>query len=397
MNATDSFPSTIAEVLTALGLSAGAAVALGLSRFCYALLLPAMRQEFDWSFAVAGALNTANGCGYIIGAVGAAWVSRRFGASRTFFCGVAISSLVLSLMAVTSSYPALFILRLIGGVSTAFTFIIGAGLAAMVCPTGSPVRRGVMIGIYVSGVGTGMVLAGFLFEALLDGGPQQWRLGWVVLGAMALLSAPVAHFAARRVKDAGPGAGSALKVQHVRQLMPTIVAYFFFGAGYAGYMTFVIALLQTPQGSSHQMIWFWSLIGLVAALSTLLWGRLLGSLPTRFGPTTVYATVAIGALLILLGSSTPWLISSALTFGGSFLAGPTAVAILVQRQLPQLTWTPALGMLTVSFASGQAIGPTVSGMVSDASHSLSTGLWLSPILLGAAAAINLLQAPPLQE
>ena len=55
------------EVLIALGLSAGAAVALGFSRFAYGLLLPPMRADLGWSYAEAGALNTANGAGYIVG------------------------------------------------------------------------------------------------------------------------------------------------------------------------------------------------------------------------------------------------------------------------------------------------------------------------------------------
>jgi len=53
-----------------LGLAMGPAVALGLGRFAYALLLPAMRADLGWSYAVAGAMNTANAIGYLIGALG---------------------------------------------------------------------------------------------------------------------------------------------------------------------------------------------------------------------------------------------------------------------------------------------------------------------------------------
>jgi len=43
---------------TALGLALGPAVAL--ARFAYGLLLPSMRSDLSWSFAQAGAMNTAN-------------------------------------------------------------------------------------------------------------------------------------------------------------------------------------------------------------------------------------------------------------------------------------------------------------------------------------------------
>ena len=79
------------EVFTALGLSTGAAVALGFSRFAYALLLPPMRADLGWTYVEAGALNTANGAGYIVGALVAAWAARRWGTARAFLAGFWVS------------------------------------------------------------------------------------------------------------------------------------------------------------------------------------------------------------------------------------------------------------------------------------------------------------------
>ena len=70
------------EVIVALGLATGPAVALGFSRFAYALLLPPMRDALGWSYVQAGAINTANGAGYVVGAAIAAAVARRAGAGR---------------------------------------------------------------------------------------------------------------------------------------------------------------------------------------------------------------------------------------------------------------------------------------------------------------------------
>jgi len=66
--------------LTALALSLGAAVSLGLTRFSYALLLPPMRADLAWSYFLSGAMNTGNALGYFIGALatpGPALVSER--------------------------------------------------------------------------------------------------------------------------------------------------------------------------------------------------------------------------------------------------------------------------------------------------------------------------------
>ena len=49
----------------ALALSLGAAVSLGITRFAYGLLLPAMRADLGWSYTLAGAMNTVNALGYL--------------------------------------------------------------------------------------------------------------------------------------------------------------------------------------------------------------------------------------------------------------------------------------------------------------------------------------------
>ena len=65
-----------------MGLAMGPAVGLGLGRFAYALLLPAMRLDLGWNYAQAGAINTANAAGYLIGALIAAPLAARFGDKR---------------------------------------------------------------------------------------------------------------------------------------------------------------------------------------------------------------------------------------------------------------------------------------------------------------------------
>jgi Uncharacterised MFS-type transporter YbfB len=61
------------------GLALGPAVALGLARFAYGLLLPAMRSDLDWSYGLAGTMTTANALGYLLGALVAAPLSAHLG------------------------------------------------------------------------------------------------------------------------------------------------------------------------------------------------------------------------------------------------------------------------------------------------------------------------------
>jgi predicted MFS family arabinose efflux permease len=380
------------EIVTALGLSIGAAVALGFSRFAYGLLLPPMRADLGWTYVEAGAMNTANGAGYIVGALVAAWTARRWGTVRGFLAGFSASVLVLLLTAASSSFPVLFALRTVGGISTAITFILGAGLAAAICPTKDPRRRGALVVLYVGGVSIGLVLSGVAIPIILQSG--RWPEGWVVLGLISAAGLPLAWRAARNVPEPVGRSTAVLNVDQLRQLAPTFVGYGLFGAGYVGYMTFIMALLQKQGGSSEQMIWFWLVLGLVSGLSTLLWGRVLGAFHGGRGPALVFATATLGALPVLVTPGPAAMFVSAIVFGGSFLAGPAAVTIVAQRQLPASSWTAAISLLTVGFAFGQTVSPILAGAISDATGSIAAGFWVSPVLLGLAACANLLQRPP---
>ena len=80
----------------ALALSMGAAVSLGVTRFAYGLLLPVMRDDLHWSYTLAGAMNTANAAGYLLGALGTPWLMRRFGAARVLLGGALLASLFMA-------------------------------------------------------------------------------------------------------------------------------------------------------------------------------------------------------------------------------------------------------------------------------------------------------------
>lgn len=151
----------------ALGLALGPAVALGLARFAYALLLPAMRTDLGWSFATAGAMNTANALGYLAGALVAAPLARRLGAPRLFVAGMAVTAVALAATAGTGNLTLLILLRLVAGISGAAVFIAGAALAARLGSGARPGQAALLLGIYFAGGGFGIVVSGLAIPPLL--------------------------------------------------------------------------------------------------------------------------------------------------------------------------------------------------------------------------------------
>ncbi|MEU4096583.1 YbfB/YjiJ family MFS transporter [Streptomyces sp. NPDC026673] len=382
----------VPEPLIALGLAAGPVVALGFTRFAYALLLPAMRETLGWSYAAAGAMNTANALGYILGAGTAAWWSRRFGARRSFVWGMVLSAVALLASATTGGFVALSLFRFVGGLATAVTFVIGSALASRVHTGGRQARSAVMVGTYMAGVGIGVVLSGIVVpSALTAWGASGWQGGWLLMGLLALLAAGPAAWASRRVPPA-PAATAGKERASLRFLTPTFAWYVLFGAGYVSYMTFVIALLHSQGQGTWSTAAFFIVLGAASALATLLvWGRVIGRLRGGLAPAAVSVVVLVGVLPVLLWQGQVAAIVSAVIFGGSFMAGPTAVTVIARRMLPAHAWTSGIALLTVAFSVGQAVGPLISGLMSDSSGGIAKGLWLSVILLAVSAAVALAQ------
>ncbi|MFD5571248.1 YbfB/YjiJ family MFS transporter [Streptomyces cadmiisoli] len=380
------------EYMTALGLAAGPVVALGFTRFAYALLLPSMRSELDWSYAAAGGLNTANALGYIIGAGSAAWWSRRLGAGRSFVWGMIISAVALLASGLTDDFTALSVLRFVGGLSTAVTFVVGSALASRVHTGGRQQRSAALVGVYMAGVGIGVVLSGLVVPAALTAwGASGWQAGWLLLGLLALLAVGPATWAAKGVPSAPPAA-AAQGSAGLSRMAPSFAWYVLFGAGYVSYMTFVIALLREQGLGTWSTAGFFIVLGAASALATLLvWGRVIGRLHGGRAPALVSAIVLVGVLPVLLSDGPAAAIVSAVIFGTGFMAGPTAVTVLARRMLPQHAWTSGIAWLTVAFSVGQAIGPLLSGVLSDSEGGIAKGLWLSVALLAVSAAVALFQ------
>ena len=379
-------PAASSGLGVGMGLALSPLVALGFSRFAYALLLPPMQAEFAWSFVKAGALNTSNATGYLIGALLASWLGNRFGQLKVFTWAMVGSALALIATAWPSSFSLLLAVRAGGGLTTAVAFVIGAALVTNAMPG----RVATSLSIYFAGSGLGVVLAGALIPLAQSGSETlDWRQAWLVMGLASLAASALAWQAARLAIRHCTAKPATPSVPVWGALWPSLLANLMYGAGYVGYMTFMIALLKELGFSATLTMVFFVLIGGASILASPLWGRLLTRLKTGQGFALVCLLVATGTVPALIWPQAWAVIASALIFGASFMAGPAAVSVVAQRvlSLSSLTW--GLALLTASFSLGQSIGPLLGGWISDLTGSLSAGLWLGPalLLLGAAASL----------
>ena len=387
-----------ALVRVALLISLGAAVGQGFGRFAYALLLNPMRASLGWNYAQSGIINSANAVGYLAGALAIGPAAARWGAPRVIRASLLAVSLSLAGTGLAPSYLGLLLMRVIAGFGAGLIFVGGA---AALLQIDSSHRSELPLSVYFAGPGIGITLSGLLVPLAL-GAPLSWdwRSVWVGMGLLGLLALALIEPSLRRAGRARPAEPASAHVRSLfvlsdyLRLWPAMSAYALFGLGYIGYMTFVVAFLQSMRVAPIVVQGFWVLVGLAAAATGFSWGLIGRRLAPHHTLALILLALTAGALLPVLALRLWSFALSAVLFGGSFLAVVTAVTRQVRQTLPPARWTAVMGNATALFAIGQLIGPTLTGIIADRQGGLALGLLGSAALLGLATLVMLLGPRP---
>lgn len=389
-------------ILIALALSLGAAVSLGITRFAYGLLLPVMRDDLDWSYTLAGAMNTANAGGYLLGALATPWLMRRFGAARVLLAGSLLASVFMAASGFFTAANPLLLQRLLAGVASAFVFVAGGLLAARLGAQ-APTHAGLLLGLYYGGTGWGISASALGVPALLQaaaGVPHGWAWAWWGLALLCLAGSAVLVWPARRLRD-DPPAG-AVQTAAARQpaaplpwraMWPALTGYTLFGVGYIGYMTFVIALLREQGVSAGAITLFYALLGLAVVASARIWAGLLTRAQGGGALAFLNALLGVATLLPALTGAWPVVLASGLLFGAVFLSVVASTTAFVRHNLPAPQWAAGISAFTILFAFGQIVGPTVVGWIADGPGGLARGLVYSAAALWLGALLAWRQKP----
>ena len=381
----DTIPTTQESIAHAAAIGL-AATTLGLARFGYAVLLPAMRTDLKWSYTQAGGMNTANALGYLAGALAATRTTAAIGERRTFALSFTLTATSILASGFTTSYVLLLLLLLLlrglGGAAGAVLFISGGALAARVANASrSP---GLVLGVYFAGVGPGILISALVAPTVFDTA-HGWRMGWLIMGAVATVSGVVATRASRLITET-PNAPHG-RPAPLQRLAWAIAAFALFGLGYISYMTFIVAYYRETGRTVSEIVLFWSLLGLASAASAWVWPSLLDRARGGTALAVLLAVVTAGAALPLASHSATAMFGSAILFGGAFLSVSAAITQLIRQSLAPHQYAVGLAVAISLFALGQVIGPLMTGALADSSGSLKTGLAASTVFLAIAALV----------
>lgn len=125
-----------------------------------------MREDLSWTYTLAGAMNTFNALGYLVGALLTPWALKRWGAARVLIVGSVLASLLMAMTGFFTQALYLLIQRFLAGVASAAVFVSGGLLAARL-GAHLPSQSGLLLGIYYGGTGWGIVISALCVPAAI--------------------------------------------------------------------------------------------------------------------------------------------------------------------------------------------------------------------------------------
>ena len=161
-------------------------VGIGLARFAYTPLLPAIisAQWFDPSKAAY--LGAANLAGYLAGAISGRSLAARTSTAFTLRAMMLLASLAFFACAWPVSFAWFFAWRFLSGTAGGALMVLAAPTVLAHVPAS---RRGLAGGVIFMGVGVGIAASGTLVPLLLEQGLRQT---WLGLGLICLVLTAIA-------------------------------------------------------------------------------------------------------------------------------------------------------------------------------------------------------------
>jgi MFS family permease len=389
--------------------------AIGLARLGYSLILPGMKDGLGLSFTETGQIATGNFIGYLVMAICGGAMAARYGPRIVISISALTGGIALILTGLAPNFWAAFLTRLVtglgsGGMNVPMMGLLSAWFGAR--------RRGMVSGIAVGGSSFGLILSGEYLPRLMKGellptlfppGPEGWRYGWFVLGAYVIFVAVltglflrnrpeelglqpigVVHGSPEHNMRAGVATGWR-QIYRSGDLWHLAVLYMLFGFSYIVYFTFFAAHLRDRGLSLEEAGAMWGWMGWISLPSAFIWGWVSDSLGRKYGLAIVYFMLGSACLVFALAAAPQLYFLSLVLYAAGGWSIPGIMAAASGDYVPPRFAPAALGMITLIFGIGQAIGPWVAGALRDSSGSFTSSFFLAAViaLLGAFGALLL--------
>lgn len=389
------------HVLPLLGGILALAAAMGIGRFAYTPLLPAMQEAAGLDPTQAGLLAAANYAGYLAGALLVAVAVPASARIRILKVSAVAVVATTALMAVTMNLAVWSVVRFVAGLASAGVLVLATGI---VLDNLRRQGRTSLSGWLFSGVGLGIVVSGVVVHLTVE--TLGWRGSWLLLALIATAAIyPCWRWLPRAAQantlsitsTLGP-ASTPVEVRAVPiAYLLIFTAYFLEGIGYIVTGTFLVAIVDSMPGLRGIGVDVWIVVGLAVIPSAVLWAALAGRVGYARTLAGAYLLQAIGIALPIVGGAGA-AFASAVLFGGTF-AGITALTLTLGGHLETSRSARLIGMLTAVFGLGQMIGPVLGGVIAHRAENFTPALAAAAVcvLAGGVLMASLQPFDPLRQ
>jgi sugar phosphate permease len=381
--------------------------ALGLARFGYTAVLPEMQKGLGLDNTQAGVIASSNLFGYLLLAVTGGAMAARFGPRLVISVGMAVVGIGMLLTGAADGFSGAMFWRGLTGIGSGASNV---PVMALLSAWFAPRRRGLAAGIGVAGSSVALIVVGPTVPRVLTlFGENGWRATWVIFGLAGLAIAVLAAFMLRnRPSELGlsplgapadeprpalhRGPVEWSRVYKSAIVWRTGVVYMAFGFSYIIYMTFfkkyLVAEAGYSQGAAGNLF---MLMGWFSLLCGLIWGHVSDIAGRRAALIIVYVIQAAAFVLFAFKASAAAMIMSAVLFGLTAWSIPAIMAAFCGDLLGPRLAPAALGFVTLFFGVGQALGPSVAGMIADRTDSFAPAFVMAAVVafLGAMGSARL--------
>ncbi len=378
----------VARRATFAGL-AGSLVGIGLARFAYTPLIPAVVASGWFSPAEAAFIGAANLAGYLAGSLAARGAVRRLSLGAILRWSMLAATMSLVCCAAPVSLSWFLAWRFVGGVAGGFIMVLAAPAILAIVPTGHRGRAG---GLIFTGIGIGIAASGLLVPALLGLGLPA---AWLGLGGIAA----ILSLASWREWPAAPPQAPAARVRIGGPVLAIIAIYGFDAVGVVPHMIFLVDYVARGlhRGLAAGAV-CWIAFGAVAIMGP----GIAGFAADRIGfrPTLRWVLVAnccaVALPLITVNPAALW---ASATVAGAFTPGIVPLALgCIHVLLPpggeaaRSAWRAA----TIAWAIGQAAAAQAFSYIFASTGAYSVLFMLGTAALIAALILDLASAPRLR-
>ena len=367
--------------------------AVGLARFAFGVILPAMAEDLTLDYREQGILGASYFLGYLAMVALMPWLAPKLGPRRLCVWGTGLVALSLLAMSLVREYSLLSASYFVTGLGSGAAFV---GAMALPSHWFHPSHRARAAGVATAGAGVAILFSGLVVPRVSGAfGLASWQIIWLMFAGLTALFCLLAWVLLRdrpeekgttpfgRPGAGGPGAGRT-PTKSIRSgpiLIRLGVVYALFAVTSLTYTTFIVTTMvndmSVPKATAGVL---WSVVGGLSILSGPLFGNVSDRWGHRAGIVSALLAQAIAYGLIAAGTGTIGLYASILLFGLSAWSLPSIVSAAAGDYFGPERAAGIFAILTLLFAIGQVLGPAGAGFLADwtggfaAAYGVATGL-----------------------